>query len=224
MARRAVALVSGGLDSTTLAYWLRGEGYAVDLLAVNYAQRHVKELQFARLCADRLGAAFDVVDLSSVGALLAGSSLTDSRIEVPHGHYADASMRATVVANRNAIMLAVAFGVAVSRGAEVVATAVHAGDHPVYPDCRPAFITAFDEMERLAVEGFGHPALRLLAPFVGKDKAEIVRIGAALAVPFAETWSCYEGRERHCGHCGTCVERREAFTLAGVLDPTLYMT
>jgi 7-cyano-7-deazaguanine synthase len=131
-------------------------------------------------------------------------------------------MAVTVVPNRNAIMLSVAYGAAVADGAEVVAAAVHAGDHFVYPDCRPAFVDAFDAMERLATEGFGHEELRLYTPFVDKTKADIAKIGAELGVPYADTWSCYEGGEVHCGFCGTCTERKEAFELAGVLDPTVY--
>ncbi len=106
--------------------------------------------------------------------------------------------------------------------AQVVALGVHGGDHFIYPDCRPGFIQAFDEMQKQAVEGFGAPDLRLLAPFLSVDKTAIVRIGDELEVPFARTWSCYEGGELHCGACGTCVERREAFALAGVQDPTDY--
>jgi 7-cyano-7-deazaguanine synthase len=141
---------------------------------------------------------------------------------VPHGHYAAPNMAITVVPNRNAILLSISYGVAVAEGAEVVATGVHAGDHFVYPDCRPEFIKAFDEMQKTAVEGFGDGLLRLYAPFVEWSKADIVATGARLDVPYADTWSCYEGGEVHCGECGTCVERREAFQLAGVQDPTIY--
>jgi len=218
---RAVAIVSGGLDSVTLAYLLRAEGYELHLVAFNYGQRHVKEVEYARLCAARVEATFDLVDLSAVGRLLKGSALTDD-IPVPHGHYAAPSMAITIVPNRNAIMLAVAYGVAVAQNAEIVATAVHAGDHFIYPDCRPAFIESFDAMQRVAVEGCGHPDLRLHAPFANIAKHDIVAIGARLNVPFADTWSCYEGGEVHCGRCGTDVERREAFELAGVPDPTVY--
>jgi 7-cyano-7-deazaguanine synthase len=156
-----------------------------------------------------------------VGHLLSGSALTDD-IEVPHGHYAAENMAVTVVPNRNAIMLSIAYGVAVARGARLVAAAVHAGDHYVYPDCRPQFVEAFDAMQRQAVEGFGDPDLRLHAPFIHKSKAEIVEIGTSLGVPYEDTWSCYEGGEIHCGLCGTCTERKEAFQLAGVPDPTKY--
>jgi 7-cyano-7-deazaguanine synthase len=217
-----VTTLSGGLDSVTLAHALAAEGHDVIALSFHYGQRHAKELDRAARCADRLGAEHHIVDLQSVGALLTGSALTDPDVEVPEGHYTDESMAATVVPNRNAIMLSVAVGVAVARGAGAVATAVHAGDHAIYPDCRPAFIEAIEHEARIANEGFITDGFEVLAPFLHLSKDEIVRRGAALGVPFEETWSCYLGEELHCGLCGTCVERREAFELAGVHDPTRY--
>jgi 7-cyano-7-deazaguanine synthase len=209
------------MDSVTLAYLLNSDGYQLHLLSVDYGQRHKKEIDYARRCAERLGASFDVADVSSVGRLLSGSALTHD-IEVPHGHYAAENMAVTVVPNRNAIMLSIAYGVAVARKAALVACAMHAGDHYVYPDCRPQFVEAFDAMQRQAVDGFGDPNLRLYAPFIYMTKAEIVEIGTSLNVPYEDTWSCYEGRELHCGLCGTCNERKEAFRLANVPDPTEY--
>jgi 7-cyano-7-deazaguanine synthase len=217
-----VAVVSGGLDSVTLAHVLAAEGRRLHVVSVDYGQRHRRELDFAIRCAERLGAAHDVIDLRSVGALLSGSALTDASVEVPDGHYEEASMAATVVPNRNAILLAVAYGVAVARGIATVAVGVHAGDHAVYPDCRPEFVAAFDAMERVATEGYAAPGLSLLAPFIGLRKQDIVARGAQLGVPFAQTWSCYRGAAVHCGTCGTCTERIEAFALAGVTDPTDY--
>lgn len=216
---KAVAVVSGGLDSTVLLYLLRSEGWALRGLSFDYGQRHVRELDVARAIAADLGVTHDVVDLRSVGALLTGSALTDRSVEVPAGHYTDDSMKATIVSNRNAIFASVAIGVAVSEGADAIALGVHAGDHTVYPDCRPEFIAATEHQARIAND---RPDLRVLAPFVDKSKADIVRCGAELGVPMARTWSCYEGGDLHCGTCGTCVERREAFDLAGVSDPTSY--
>ena len=220
--RVAVAVVSGGLDSAVLTHHLRNHGWDLRLLSFDYGQRHAKELDCARTLAAALDVRHDVVDLTSVGRLLAGSALTDDAVDVPDGHYTDDTMKATIVPNRNAILLAIAFGHAVAVEADIVATAVHAGDHPIYPDCRPEFVHAFEKVARVGNEGFGHPAMRVEAPFLHLDKVDIVKRGAALGVPFAETWSCYRGGERHCGRCGTCVERREAFSLAGVDDPTAY--
>jgi len=218
---RAVAIVSGGMDSVTLAHLLAID-YDLTLVSVDYGQRHSKELAFAAEAADRLGAEHHVVDLTSVTKLLTGSALTDPEVPVPHGHYAEPTMRATVVPNRNATMLDVATAVAVAQGASAVATGVHAGDHAVYPDCRPEFIAAYQAMVLVANEGFLADGFEVLAPFVHQSKADIAALGDQLGVPWARTWSCYEGGEHHCGRCGTCVERIEAFELAGVNDPTEY--
>ena len=181
VSKKAVAIVSGGIDSVTLAHLLTLEGFSMHLLSVDYGQRHLKELEYARLCAERLDANFAVADISGVGRLLKGSALTDD-VAVPHGHYAATNMAITVGPNRNVILLSIAYGVAVVESAEVVATGVHAGDHFVYPDCRPKFIEAFDGMQKKAVEGFGDESLRLYAPFVKWTKADIVVAGARLGV------------------------------------------
>ncbi|MEX2294550.1 MAG: 7-cyano-7-deazaguanine synthase QueC [Acidimicrobiales bacterium] len=219
---RVVTTLSGGLDSITLAHVLSAEGADLIALSFDYGQRHAKEIDHAARCAEELGADHHIVDLRSIGALLTGSALTDASITVPEGHYTDASMASTVVPNRNAIMLSVAVGVAVARGADAVATAVHAGDHAIYPDCRPEFIDAIEHEARVANEGYIHDGFRVLAPFLHLTKAQIVERGGELGVPFEDTWSCYVGGTRHCGRCGTCVERREAFDLAGITDPTEY--
>lgn len=216
---KTIVICSGGLDSVTLAHKAAAERELAGLLSFDYGQRHVKELESARACARRLGVPHRVVDLRDVGTALSGSALTDD-VAVPDGHYAEETMRITVVPNRNAIMLAVAFGMAAAQKADAVAAAVHGGDHFIYPDCRPGFVAAFQAMQDAALEGYAEVAL--WTPYVQGSKADIVRDGARLGVPFAETWSCYKGGARHCGRCGTCVERREAFHLAGVEDPTEY--
>ena len=216
---RTIVICSGGLDSVSLAHIIAARGDLSCLVSFDYGQRHRKELDFAAACARRLGVAHQVIDMRGIGAALSGSALTDD-IDVPDGHYAEDTMKITVVPNRNAIMLSIAYGIAAATGAGAVATAVHGGDHFIYPDCRPAFTEAFDRMQRAALDGYAEVAL--LTPFVHRSKADIVTEGARVATPFAETWSCYKGGARHCGRCGTCVERREAFHLAGIPDPTDY--
>lgn len=215
----ALLICSGGFDSVTLAYRLASENALGGLLSFDYGQRHKKELDAARLCAERLQIPHLVMDISHIGVQLSGSALTDD-IDVPHGHYSEDNMKLTVVPNRNAIMLTIAFGVAASRGFNAVALAVHGGDHFIYPDCRPDFIRLFAEMQQQALDGVAE--VGLFAPYVNTDKTEIARDAARFKVPVAETWSCYEGGEQHCGRCGTCVERIEAMALAGVDDPTPY--
>jgi 7-cyano-7-deazaguanine synthase len=216
---QTLVVCSGGLDSVTLAHRIAAEKALCHLVSFDYGQRHRRELDEARRCAERLGVTHDVLDIAAIGRCLTGSALTDE-VEVPDGHYAQATMRATIVANRNAIMLTIAFGLAAAKEADAVAAAVHGGDHFIYPDCRPAFIEAFATMQRMALDGVAH--IDFVTPFLRWSKADIVREGARLSVPFAQTWSCYRGGERHCGRCGTCVERREAFHLAGIDDPTAY--
>ncbi|MBY6006095.1 7-cyano-7-deazaguanine synthase QueC [Salipiger bermudensis] len=216
---KTLVICSGGLDSVSLAHIIAEEHQLTRLVSFDYGQRHSKELEFAAAAARRLEVPHHLIDMRTVGAALTGSALTDD-IDVPDGHYAEETMRITVVPNRNAIMLAIGFGVAAANGDDAVATAVHGGDHFIYPDCRPAFTQAFDAMQRMALDGYAD--VRLYTPFVNRTKADIVIEGAKYGAPFVETWSCYKGGDVHCGRCGTCVERREAFHLAGIADPTTY--
>ena len=216
---KATLVCSGGLDSVSLAHILAADHALSRIVSFDYGQRHRKELDFARAVSARLAVPFHLIDMRPVGAALTGSALTDA-IDVPDGHYAEETMRVTVVPNRNAIMLTIAFGIAAAAGDDEVAAAVHGGDHFIYPDCRPGFTDAFAAMQRAALDGYADVALHV--PFVRKSKADIVAEGARAGTPFAETWSCYKGGVIHCGLCGTCVERREAFDLAGVADPTAY--
>ncbi|MCI5098135.1 MAG: 7-cyano-7-deazaguanine synthase QueC [Rhodobacteraceae bacterium] len=216
---KTIVICSGGLDSVSLAHKVAAEHELVGLISFDYGQRHRKEVEFAARCAERLGVPHDLIDMSHVGQHLSGSALTDD-VDVPDGHYAEENMKVTVVPNRNAIMLAIAFGVAAAKQADAVATAVHGGDHFIYPDCRPEFTEAFEAMQAKALDGYA--SVKLYTPFVLEPKSAIVAEGARHDTPFADTWSCYKGGETHCGRCGTCVERREAFHLAGVEDPTVY--
>jgi 7-cyano-7-deazaguanine synthase len=220
--RRVVAVVSGGLDSTTMAYSLRAQGYSLIAISFDYGQRHRKELAFAEQMAADLDAPWTLIDLHAAGLtnVLTGSALTDDTVTVPDGHYADESMKITVVPNRNAIMLSIACALAVTRDAGAVAFGAHTGDHFIYPDCRPEFVRAFEAMVNVAVEGLA--SIEILAPFLSMTKTDIVKLGDELKVPFERTWSCYKGGALHCGTCGTCVERREAFAQADLADPTVY--
>ena len=218
---KVIALLSGGMDSTSLLSFLLSGGEEVEAVGINYGQRHSKELESAKKVATTLGVKYDTVSLETLKPFLGGSSLTSDEVVVPDGHYAEDTMKITVVANRNAIMLAVAVGIASARGFDYVATAVHAGDHYIYPDCRPEFIEAMSHAVSLGTAGFGNITIK--APFVNKTKAEICTIGTQSNAPLALTWSCYKGGEIHCGSCGTCFERREAFVLAKITDPTQYL-
>lgn len=215
-----VLILSGGLDSTVLAHSLLANHGLPRLVSFDYGQRHRTELAYAACTAARMGADHTIIDLTGLTPHLRGSALTDPTVAVPEGHYEDETMRATVVPNRNMMMLAIAGAIAVAEGRPAVATAVHAGDHAIYPDCRPAFTEAMDQALRAATAGDGDVAL--LAPFVTFTKAMIVLFGHAIGVPWEDTWSCYQGGAVHCGRCGTCVERIEAFALAEVADPTVY--
>lgn len=220
---KAVLIASGGMDSATLAYHYKSLGYDLHLVGFNYGQRHKKELDYLQKLANLLDAKCEVVDLSVLKKHLHGSSLTSDDVVVPDGHYAEETMRITVVPNRNLIMLSIASGIAVAEGADLVATGVHAGDHFIYPDCRPTFIEFARKAIQAGTEGHSVEGFTLEAPFVSYTKAEIAHLGNQLGVPYEMTWSCYKGGDIHCGTCGTCYERQEAFMDAGVEDPTEYM-
>ncbi|MCE4942277.1 MULTISPECIES: 7-cyano-7-deazaguanine synthase QueC [Streptomyces] len=217
----AVVVLSGGLDSTTLMAHYAALQYRLIAVTVDYGQRHHREIDAARAVAAHFGAEHHVVDLRGYGALLRGSALTDDRVSVPDGHYAEQSMRATVVPNRNAVLANVAVSIGVAHRASVVALGMHAGDHFIYPDCRPEFVAALRELVATANEGFAVPQVE--APFLSWAKTDIATHGVRLGAPLELSWSCYKGGDRHCGTCGTCYERREAFRNAGLADPTGYL-
>ena len=217
---KIILIYSGGLDSTVLLAKLLSEGNEVKCLSVNYGQRHSRELESAKAICAKLGVEHRIVDLSCLKPLLGGSSQTDDNVPVPHGHYAAENMRLTVVPNRNALMLSVAFAWAISLKYDAVAYAAHAGDHAVYPDCREEFTKPFAE----AMWNADWHAVELKRPFIGITKADIARIGHSIGADedMAASYSCYEGKQAHCGLCGTCQERRSAFRDAGVPDLTNY--
>jgi 7-cyano-7-deazaguanine synthase len=217
--KKAVVILSGGLDSTTLLYWVIRQGFPVHALSFDYGQRHGKELEYAKKTCRKLGISHRVIDLRSLRELLMTSALTNNDVEVPEEHYSHESQRLTIVPNRNAIMLNIALGYAMSIGAEKVFYAAHFNDRAIYPDCRWEFVESMNVTAKLSC---GDPLLEVAAPFIHKTKAEIVGLGHELGVPFSDTWSCYKGKEKACGVCGTCRERIEAFQLNGLRDPIEY--
>ncbi|MFZ4766473.1 MAG: 7-cyano-7-deazaguanine synthase QueC [Roseimicrobium sp.] len=215
---KALVLLSGGMDSVTALHWSARGHEVVGTVSFDYGSKHnAKEIPMAAWHAAQLGVAHEVIALDFVNRLFA-SDLLLSGGDIPEGHYADENMKRTVVPFRNGIMLAIACGLAESRGAEALVIAAHSGDHAIYPDCREPFMQAMTDAMRCGT----YAGIELLRPFIACDKAEIARQGTALGVDFAHTWSCYKGGEKHCGSCGTCVERREAFLKADVPDPTDY--
>lgn len=212
-----ILIYSGGMDSTTLLYEYQ-ERIAI-AVSFDYGSNHnAKEIKCAEIHCDRLGITHMVIPLDFIRRYFR-SSLLDGAEAIPEGSYDDENMRSTVVPFRNGIMLAVAVGMAESNGLQYVMMANHAGDHTIYPDCRPAFVDAFDR----AAEAGTYNGVRLLSPYVNMTKGEIAKRGSQLGIDYAETWSCYKGEEKHCGRCGTCVERREALAEAGIDDPTEYI-
>ena len=211
-----ILIVSGGMDSVTMLYDYR-DRIAMGL-SFDYGSNHnAREIPFARLHCERLGIRHIVIPLDFMHRYFS-SSLLQGGDAIPEGHYADANMRSTVVPFRNGIMLAVAVGLAESNGLKCVMMANHGGDHTIYPDCRPEFVGAFDA----AATAGTYAGVRIVAPYTNLTKADIARRGAQLGIDYTETWSCYKGGERHCGRCGTCVERREAMLEAGIEDRTEY--
>ncbi len=207
------------MDSVVALHEAHAAHTVVAALSFHYGAKHNdREIPFAQWQAESLGISHQTLRLDFIGETFA-SDLLKTGGEIPKGHYAEESMKNTVVPFRNGIMLSVAAGFAESRDAQGLVIAAHSGDHAIYPDCRDEFMSVM----RKAIQLGTYAQIELLAPFVNMTKACIAARGAALGVDFAQTWSCYVGANKHCGECGTCIERREAFMLAGVPDPTAYM-
>ena len=215
---KVVVLVSGGMDSVAALYDARTRHEVVGALSFNYGSKHnLREIPFAAHHCEYLGIPHRVIPLAFINELFT-SHLLASGGEIPDGHYEEQTMKQTVVPFRNGIMLAIAGGYAESIEATGLVIAAHAGDHAIYPDCREAFMQAMGA----ALRSGTYADVQLLRPFIAMNKAQIAQRGHELGVDFAQTWSCYKGRDIHCGTCGTCVERREAFQLAALRDPTEY--
>ena len=212
----SVIILSGGMDSVTLLYDQQ-ERIAL-AVSFDYGSNHnAREIPFARLHCERLDIPHIVIPLDFMTKYFK-SSLLEGADAIPEGHYADDNMKSTVVPFRNGIMLSIAVGIAESNELKYVMMANHAGDHTIYPDCTPEFVDAFNQ----AAQAGTFVRIGLLSPFVNMTKGDIALRGKELGIDYAETWSCYKGGERHCGKCGTCVERREALAYAGIDDPTEY--
>ena len=217
MKKDTVIILSGGMDSVTLLYDQQ-ERIAL-AVSFDYGSKHNdREIPFAHLHCERIGIPHIVIPLDFMTKYFK-SSLLEGGEEIPEGHYADENMKSTVVPFRNGIMLSIAVGIAESNDLRFVMMANHAGDHTIYPDCTPQFVDAFDEAARAGT----FVKVGLLSPFTNWTKTDIARRGKELGINYAETWSCYKGEEKHCGKCGTCVERREALSEAGIEDPTEYL-
>ena len=212
----SLIVVSGGMDSVTMMY-----EYAEQIaLAVSFdygSNHNKKEIEFAMLHCERLGIRHLIIPLAFMGQYFK-SSLLEGADAIPEGHYTEESMKSTVVPFRNGIMLSVACGLAESNGLKKVLIANHGGDHTIYPDCRPEFINAMSSAMTLGTDTH----VEVFAPYTNITKSDIARHGKTLGIDYSETWSCYKGGDKHCGKCGTCVERIEALAEAGIEDTTEY--
>ena len=216
MKKDTILILSGGMDSVTLLYDYQ-ERIALAISFDYGANHNAREIPFARLHCERLGIEHIVIPLQFMGQYFESSLLQGSEA-IPEGHYADENMKSTVVPFRNGIMLAIACGIAESNGLKRVMIANHAGDHSIYPDCRPGFVSAMSE----AMSAGTYDGVAVFAPYTHLSKAEIACHGKALGLDYSETYSCYKGGEKHCGKCGTCRERIEALREAGIDDKTEY--
>lgn len=216
MAKDSVIILSGGMDSVTLLHY-RKENISL-AVSFDYGSNHnAREIECARYQCDLLGIEHLVIPLDFMGKYFR-SSLLEGADKIPEGHYSSENMKSTVVPFRNGIMLSVACGLAESRGLRHVMMANHGGDHAIYPDCRPEFVDAMSE----AMRNGTYDGITIEAAFTSISKSDIARIGKSLGIDYSHTYSCYKGGEKHCGKCGTCVERKEAMSEAGIPDPTIY--
>lgn len=216
---KTLVLLSGGMDSVTALYWAKKHHEVVGALSFDYGSKHNgREIPMAKWHAEQLDVPHVVIDLGFMNRYFK-SSLLHSGEEIPDGHYAEENMKSTVVPFRNGIMLSVACGFAESQNADGLVIAAHGGDHAIYPDCREEFMQGM----AAAMAAGTYTKTQLLRPFIRMDKAQIAQFGAAEGIHYGQTYSCYKGGEIHCGTCGTCVERKEAFELAGIQDPTEYL-
>ncbi|WP_207916198.1 MULTISPECIES: 7-cyano-7-deazaguanine synthase QueC [Gammaproteobacteria] len=215
--KNIVVIYSGGMDSFTVLHKAIQSGKNVHALSFNYGQRHKRELVAAAAVCEQYNIPHKVVDISAINSLLAGSSLTDD-IDVPDAEYAEENMKNTVVPNRNMILLSLAIGYAVSLDAQEVWYGAHSGDHAIYPDCRPEFVKAMNDVSQIA----NYEPVDIVSPYLTNSKAEILADGLNMNLDYSNTWTCYNGREKACGRCSACRERLQAFELNNIQDPLAY--
>jgi len=216
--KKVVVLCSGGMDSVVALYQAAVDYEICAVLSFHYGSKHNdREIPYAALHAAQCHAPHLTIPLDFIGEQFE-SDLLKKGGDIPKGHYEEQSMKQTVVPFRNGIMLAIAAGYAESKGAQGLVIAAHSGDHAIYPDCREDFMKSMADAIRLGT----YVSVDVLRPFIAMTKSDIARRGSELGVDFSKTWSCYVGGETHCGECGTCVERREAFLLGNIPDPTIY--
>lgn len=214
----AVVIYSGGMDSYTVLHRAIREGYRVHALSFNYGQRHARELDVAATVCSDLDIPHQVVDIRAIHQLIGNSALTDSARDMPTGDYAGDNLKATVVPNRNMILLSLAIGHAVNIDASVCFYGAHGGDHVLYPDCRPAFVSRMNDVAAIA----NFEPVEIKAPYLERTKADILRDGLDMKLDYAMTWTCYLGEAKACGECGSCRERLQAFAHWGLQDPLPY--
>lgn len=218
MDERILVIYSGGMDSFTLLndLMLNNKVYAVTF---DYGQKHSKEIDFAYNFCKKEFISHSVIKFDNNKDLFGYTTpLTGGYGAIPEGHYADESMRQTVVPNRNMLMLTMAATIAVRLNIQKVYYGAHAGDHTIYPDCRPEFIYAMNRV----LEVSHYEQVIICAPYINMPKGQIAAIGKGLGLNYGEAWTCYNGREKACGKCGACVERKEAMEYAGIDDPMEY--
>ncbi|MER6218507.1 7-cyano-7-deazaguanine synthase [Streptomyces sp. NPDC001674] len=221
-ARKALVVLSGGIDSVVLAHTLVAEGRGVSALGIDYGQRHRNELDYARRTAEKLGIDLVVADLSGYSALMRGYSLTDVEVAVPDEHYTTIGS-VNVIPNRNPVFMTVAYAHAIAIGADEIHLGFLAEDPATVPDTSAAYLAAFNAMEIEAVKGLADPPPIAVAPFSGLRKAEVLRLGMKLGIDWSDTWTCFKGGAAQCGTCAACHDRRSAFAEAEIDDPTSYL-
>ena len=216
--KKVIVLLSGGIDSVTALYYARREYSVVSAVSFDYGSKHNhREIPFAEYHCHNLKIDHKIVEIDFINQYFE-SHLLQSGDDIPEGKYDEENLKKTVVPFRNGIMLAIAAGLAESHGFRGLVIAAHTGDHAIYPDCREDFMISMGE----AIKKGTMAGIDLIRPFISMSKADIIRRGGELEIDFSRTWSCYVGGTTHCGRCGTCLERREAFVAAKMVDPTEY--